>query len=91
MHTCSLKSNWGTCMPQSWIPRFNSKNPNNLTFSTSVTLRNLSYEHCDQAYVVAKTLSEIIGTQRKCTRSKVCVNLKVTKGWVINIALNSSR
>ena len=44
-----FKSNWGTCMLQSWIPRFNSKNPNNLSFSTLVTLRNLSYEHCDQA------------------------------------------
>lgn len=44
-----FKTKWGTCMLQSWVPGFNPYNPSNLAFPTWVTLRNLSYDHHDQA------------------------------------------
>ena len=50
-----FKSEWGTCLIQSWIPGFSPDNPNNLAFPTWVSLRNLPYEHHDQALEIAKT------------------------------------
>lgn len=56
-----VKTKWGTCMLQSWVPRFNPYNPNNLAFSMSVRLRNLPHVHHDQAHDIVKSLGEVIG------------------------------
>lgn len=56
-----FKSQWGTCMLQSWVLGFNPENPRNLAFLTWVLLKNLPYEHFDQAYNIAEFLGEIIG------------------------------
>ena len=44
-----FKSKWGTCLIQSWVPGFNPENPSNLAFPTWVSLRNMPFEHLDQA------------------------------------------
>lgn len=43
------KSKWGTCMFQSWFPKFNLENPSNSALPTWVPFRNLSYAHHDHA------------------------------------------
>lgn len=78
------KSKWGTCMIQSWVPGFNPESPSNLAFPTWVTLRNLPYEHLDQALEIAKSLGEVIGTNKSNVGAKdqrFCINLKVKDGW----------
>lgn len=35
--------------------------PQQLTFPTWVSFRNLSFEHRDQAYAIIETLEEVIG------------------------------
>ena len=48
-----FKSKWGVCMIQSWVLGFIPDNPNNLAFPTWVTLKNLRFEHHDQAIAIA--------------------------------------
>lgn len=84
------KSKWGTCMFQSWVLGFNPDNPNNLAFSTWVALRNLLFEHHDQAIEIAETLGEVIGidTANEMARNpRFCVNVKINEGWVTNVEL----
>ena len=86
------KSKWGTCMIQSWVPGFNSDNPNNLAFPTWVALRRLPFEHHDQALAIVKLLGEVIGidTSNESARDpRLCVNLLVSKGWVTSIDLET--
>lgn len=69
-------------MLQSWIPDFNPDNPNNILFLACVALRNLLYEHHDQAIEITKTLGEVIGidTANETTKDpRFCVNLKINK------------
>ena len=85
-----FRSKWGTCMLQSWIPRFNPNNPSNLAFPTWVSLRNLLHEHQGQAIGIAKTLGEVIGMETNNENAKdprFCVNLEISKGWATNIEL----
>lgn len=87
-----FKSKWDTCMLQSWIPSFNPENPSNLAFPTWVSLRQLPYEHLDQAQDIAKSLGEVIGIDSLNDNMKgprFCVNLKINEGRVTNIALSS--
>ena len=86
------KTKWGTCMLQSWVPGFNPDNPSNLPFPTWIALQNLPFEHHDQALSIAGTRGEVIGidTANETARApRFCVNLKVDKGWVTNIMLES--
>lgn len=83
-------SEWGTCLLQIWVPGFNPNNPNNLAFPTWVALRNKLYEQ--QAIAITQTLGEVIGTDMANESAKVsrfCVNLKINKGWVTNINLET--
>lgn len=80
----------GTCMFQSWIPGLNPINPSNLAFPTWVSLRNLTYEHFDQAYNIVESLGEIIGmdiSNEGAKDPRCCINLQVSKGWVTSILL----
>ena len=54
-------SKWGTCMIQSWVLGFNPDNPSNLVFPTWVCLRNMPFEHQDQAIAIVGPLGEVIG------------------------------
>ena len=84
------KTKWGTCMLQSWVPGLNPDNPSNLPFPTWIALRNLPFEHHDQAMSIAETLGEVIGidTANETARApRFYVHLKVDKGWVTNIML----
>ena len=83
------KTKWGTCMLQSWVPGFNPDNPSNLPFPTWIALRNLPFEHHDQALSIAGTLGEVIGINETARAPRFCVNLKVDKGWVTSIKLES--
>lgn len=86
-----FRSKWGTCMLQSWVPGFNPDNPSNLAFLTWVSLRNLPYEHEDQAISIA-SLGEVIGidtANEKVKDPRFCINLKINKGWLTNIELES--
>lgn len=65
-----FKSKWGTCLIQSWIPGFNPNNPSNLAFPTWVSLRNMPFEHLDQAIAIAETLEEMIGTDKANDKTK---------------------
>ena len=88
------KTKWGTCMLQSRVPGFNPDNPSNLPFPTWIALRNLPFEHHDQATAIAGTLGEVIGIDTANESAKAprfCVNLKVDKGWVTSILLESER
>lgn len=61
-------------------------------FPTWVALRNLPFEHHDQALAIAETLGEVIGidTANENTKDpRFCVNLNINKGWVTNINLES--
>ena len=73
-----FRSNSGTCMFQSWVPGFNPENPSNLAFPTWVSLRNMPFEHQDQALAIAESLGEVIG-----------MDLEISKGWVTCIDLES--
>ena len=86
------KSKWGTCIIQSWVPRFNPNNPSNLAFPTWVALRRLPFEHHDQALAIAGKLGEVISIDTMNETAKdprFCVNLMVTKEWVTSIDLQS--
>lgn len=86
------KLKWGTCMLQSWVPRFNPDNPSNLAFPTWVTLKDLSLEHHDQALDIAKSLGEVIGWDKANASTKYqrfYIYLKVKEGWVSSIALSA--
>ena len=48
-------------MLQSWVLGFNPDNPSNLAFPTWIALRQLPFEHHDQAIEIAETLGEVIG------------------------------
>ena len=77
-------------MLQSWEPRFNPDNPSNLAFPTWVALRQLPFEHHDQAIQIAETLGEVIGMDTSNETAKdprFCIDLKVNKGWVTSIDL----
>ena len=85
-----FRSKWGTCMLQSWVPGFNPENPSNLAFPTWVSLRNMPFEHQDQALAIAKSLGEVIGMDTENDTAKdprFCVNLEISKGWVTCIDL----
>ena len=87
-----FRSKWGTCMLQSWVPGFNPDNPSNLAFPTWINLRNMPYEHQDQAIEIAGTLGEVIGMDTANENSKdprFCVNLEISKGWATCIVLES--
>jgi hypothetical protein len=87
-----LKTKWGTCMLQSWIPGFNPDNPSNLAFPTWVALRRLPYEHYDQAIAIAGTLGEVIGIDTANDTAqdpRFCVNLNINEGWVTTIDLEA--
>ena len=56
-----FRSKWGMCMLQSWVPGFNPDNPSYLAFPTWVSLRNMPFEHQDQAMAIAEPLGEVIG------------------------------
>ena len=87
-----FKSKWGTCMFQSWIPGFNPDNPRNLAFPTWVALRNLPFEHHDQALAIAESVGEVIGIDTANDTAKdprFCINLMVNEGWVTSITLES--
>jgi hypothetical protein len=56
----------------------------------NLSLRNLSYEHDNQVYAIAKSLGKIIGISTSIETTKnprFCANFKVGKGWITNIAL----
>ena len=85
-----FKSKWGTCLIQSWVPGFNPENPSNLAFPTWVSLRNMPFEHQDQAIEIAETLGEVIGfdTSNDTTKDpRFCINLEISKGWATSIDL----
>ena len=87
-----FKSKWGTCIFQSWIPRFNLENLSNLAFLTWVVLRRLPFEQYDQAIAIVGTLGEVIGMDTANDTAKdprFCINLKVKEGWITSIALDS--
>jgi hypothetical protein len=86
------KSRWGTCMLQSWVPGFNPDNPSNLAFPTWVALRNLPFEHHDQALDIAGMLGDVIGIDTSNETAKdprFCINLAVSEGWVTSIDLET--
>lgn len=67
-------------MLQSWVPGFNPNNPSNLAFPTWVSLKNLLYEHLDQAHEIARSLGEVIGVDGTNVTAKdptFCVNLNI--------------
>lgn len=69
-------------MIQSWIPWFNLDNPSNLAFPTWVSLKNMPYEHQDQAIAIAGTLGKVIGMDTANENAKdprFCVNLEINK------------
>ena len=73
---------------------FNPDNPSNLAFPTRVALRKLPYEHHDQALPTAESLGEVIGidtANEMALDPMFCINLKVSKGWVICIKLEKRR
>ena len=79
-----FRSKWGTCMLQSWVRGFNPDNPSNLAFPTWVSLRNMSFEHQDQALAIAESLGEVIGMDTGNDIAKdprFCINLEINKGW----------
>ena len=85
-------SKWGICMLHSWVLGFNPDNPINLAFPTWISLRNMPYEHQDQAIAIAETLGEVLGMDMANENSKdtrFCVNLKISKGWATCIVLES--
>lgn len=85
-----FRSKWGACMLQSWVPRFNPDNPNNLAFPMWISLRNLPHEHQDQAIGIVETLGEVIGmeTANKSAKDpRFCINLEISKGWATSIEL----
>jgi hypothetical protein len=85
-----FRSKWGTCMIQSWVPGFNPDNPSNLAFPTWVSLRNMPFEHQDQAVAIAESLGEVIGMDVENDYAKdprFCINLEISKGWVTSIDL----
>ena len=87
-----FKSEWNTSLLQSWISGFNPENLNNLAFPMCVASRNLPFEHHDQAFEIAGTLGEVIGldtTNESAKDLRFCVNLKIDKGWVTNILLET--
>ena len=88
----AFRSKWGTCMLQTWVPGFNPENPSNLAFPTWVSLRNMPFEHQDQALAIAESLGEVIGldtTNDYAKDPRFCVNLEISKGWVTCIDLES--
>ena len=88
-----FKSKWGTCLIQSWVPDFNPHNPSNLDFPTWVSLRNLPFEHQDQALAIAETLGKVIGMDTANDTAKdprFCINLEINKGWATSIDLESN-
>lgn len=90
MMLSSFRSKWGTCTLQSWVPGFNHDNPSNLAFLTWVSLRNMPYEHEDQAVAIAETLGEVIGIDIANENNKdtrFCINLEISKGWATSIEL----
>lgn len=92
MRLSPFKSKLGTCMLQSWLLGFNPENPSNLAFPTWISLRNLSFEHFDQAKNIVESLGEVIGmdlANEDAKDPKFCINLLVSKGWVTSIALES--
>ena len=87
-----VKSKWGTCLLQSWVPSFNPHNPSNLVFPTWVCLRNMPFEHQDQALAIAETLGEIIGMDTANDTAKdlrFCIYLEINRGWATSIDLES--
>ena len=85
-----FRSNWGTCMIQSWVPGFNPDNPNSLAFPTWISLRNLPHEHQDQAISIAESLGEVIRmdtTNENAKDPRFCINLGISKGWATSIEL----
>ena len=77
-------------MIQSWVPSILLDNPSNLAFPTWVALRNLPFEHNDEALAIIETLREVVGIDmsNKMERdSRFFANLMVDKGWVTNIDL----
>ena len=87
-----FRSKSGTCMFQSWVPGFNPENPSNLALPTWVSLRNMPFEHQDQALAKAESLGEVIGMDTANDYAKdprFCVNLEISKGWVTCIDLES--
>ena len=87
-----FRSKWGTCMIQSWVPGFNPDNPSNLAFPTWVSLRNMPFEHHEQALAIVGTLGEVIGmdTANESTKDpRFCINLEISKGWATSIDLKA--
>ena len=85
-----FKSKWGTCLIQSWVPGFNPDNLSSLAFPTWVSLRNMPFEHLDQAMAIAETLGEVIGFDTSNDTGKdprFCINLEISKGWATSIDL----
>ena len=81
-------------MLQSWILGFKSDNTSNLEFPTWVVLRNLPFEHHDQALAITGTLGEVIGintSNKNATDLRICVYLTINKGWITNIDLKSKK
>lgn len=86
------RSQWGTCMFQSWILGLNPDNPSSLAFPMWVSLRNLPFEHFDQAYIIAGWLGKIIGMETSNEVNKnphFYINLRISNGWVTSIALEA--
>ena len=53
----SLKMQRGIRIHEEWIHAFNPKNAIGLTFPRWITLKNLSFEHHDDAHDIATSLS----------------------------------
>lgn len=78
------------CMLQSCVPSFNPDYPSNLEFCIWVTLKDLPFEHHDLTCQSAKSLREIIGSDKPKTSTKYqefYSNLK-SRGWISHIASN---
>ena len=89
-----LKFKWGACLIQSWVPWFNPYNPSNLAFPTWVSLRNMPFEHQNQALTIAETLGEVISMDTANKNAKdlrFCINLEISKGWATRIDLELVR
>lgn len=55
-------------------------------------MRRLSFEHHDQTLAIIETLGEVIGIDTSNDLAKdphFCMNLMVTKGWIISIDLKT--
>ena len=77
-------------MFQSWVLGLNPENPSNLAFPTGGSLHNLAYEHHDRLYAIDGSLGEIIciDTTNDTTKDATfCINLQVSRGWMISIVL----